>query len=351
MTATDDTRFDAPTAAAVEPPLVVLRAGFGDPLSLAEAHLLDTRTVEILAALVRLARSARTEDVRVYLGESARAAKDAIVQEVGRLSATDAAVRIEVHEVALPWVCAEVTAFLRALQGDRPVPDFSMSTAGPAGEIALTLSGRPVVVADPVTLVAGEGLLADSVFTLAGDIASPRVVEAPAGTTLRELVYGYGGGVAEGRELKAVVVGGPVGGLLPSSLLDLPATDDALQPTHAGVGTGTVRVIAEPACAVALAKVAMDALAEQSCGKCVCCREGTMQMAEIIGDISAGAGRSADLDLLLELARALQNLGTCEWGRSAATPVLSALTHFRQDFDVHVRNKTCPAGVCKRRAV
>ena len=286
MTDTDAPRIDAslPPAAAGGPPLVVLRAGFGDPVSLVDAHLLETRTAEVLAALVRFARAAGSEAARVYLGERARGSRNTILQEVGKLRTTDAAFYIEVHTIALPWVSSEVTAFLRALEGRRPVPDFSPPAGGHPAETVLYLEGHPVAVTDPVALLAGEGLLAGPVFTLTGEVASPGVTEAPPGTTVRELVCERGGGVAGGKALKAVALGGPVGGFLPPSLLDVPLTDDALRLALAHVGTGTIRVIAEPACVVAEARVAMDALAEQNCGKCVCCREGTMQMAEIIGE-------------------------------------------------------------------
>jgi NADH:ubiquinone oxidoreductase subunit F (NADH-binding) len=357
-------------------PVIVLRAGVGDPISVIDAYLLKEHTAEILDALVDLSLAKGADDARIYLGGRATEAKPEILGEAGRLEqagivlaqakaaagSADAdaharrskphrpRLRLTLYEATFPLVCAEVTAFVRAAEGGRPVPEFAPVTTGTGLETPLLLEGRPVIVTDPAALTADQGLLADAVFTLAGDVEREGVVVAPTATTLRELVFDHGGGVAGGRGLKAVVVGGPTGGLVPPSLLDLPATDDALRSFNVTLGSGTIEVVAEPACAVDRVRRAMHVISEENCGKCVVCREGSMQMAEILAAIGTGAGRPGDIGLLLELARALRVLGTCGWGRAAASPVLSALAHFPGDLEAHLHNKACPAGVCGERA-
>lgn len=325
-------------------PIIICRAGIGDPVACGEAALLERHPRAVVEGLVHAARAAGAGSAHVYLGGRAAACRETLLREVGRLredGGIDIEIEIEVHDGPTALVCAEESAFLRALEGGRPVPDFPPLAGTPR-----LLFGRPVVVINLAESIRAPGAGAYVPYTLAGDVASPGVVEARPGVTLRELVFEYGGGVAGGADLKAVAVGGPTGGWLPPALLDLPATDEALRDAGAHLGAGTVEAIAEPACAVRLARVAMDAIARENCGKCVVCREGSMQMAEILSDVAAGRGRPGDLDLLHDLARALKLLGTCGWGRTAADPVLSALVHFRDDFDAHVRRKTCPAGVC-----
>lgn len=348
-------------------PIVVCRAGIGDPLARGEAALLERDPRAVVEGLVRAARAAGAGSAHMYLAARAADCRETLLREVGRLhedGETD--IEIEVLDGPAALVCAEESAFLRALEGCRPVPDFSppapdspvaATVAVPTGraeraaEAPRLLFGKPVVFISLAESIGAPGAPALVPYTLAGDVLAPGAVEAPPGATLRELVFEYGGGPASAKDLKAVAVGGPTGGWLPPSLLDLPATDEALRAAGTHLGAGTIVAVAHPACAVHLARGALEALARENCGKCVVCREGTMQMAEILGDVAEGKGRPGDIDLLHDLARGLRLLGTCDWGRTAADPVLTALAHFCDDFEAHVRLKGCPAGVCSVGAV
>lgn len=327
-------------------PIIVCRAGVGDPLALGEATLLERDARAVLEGLLRKGRSVGAVSGRVYLGGRAAERREGLLREVDRLRDFE----ITVHEAPAALVCTEESAFLRAVEGGRPVPDFAPPFPGSTSEAPRFLCGRPVVVTDPATLLSERDDSSSMLYTLVGDVDTPGVVEAPIGITLRELVLESGGGIAGGGDLKAVSVGGPTGGWLPPALLDLPVTDEALRRVGAHLGAGTVAAVAHPGCAVHLARGALDVLARENCGRCVVCREGTMQMAEILAGIAGGTSRAGDLDLLNELARALKLLGTCDWGRTAADPVLTALAYFRDDFEAHVRLKACPAGVCAREA-
>jgi NADH:ubiquinone oxidoreductase subunit F (NADH-binding) len=221
----------------------------------------------------------------------------------------------------------------------------------PVGD--LRLGSRPAVILEVRDLARQAGL-SGNLFTLvvaAGgpgrDPASTAVVEAPEGATLQQIIFELGGGLPEGKELKAVRLGGPAGGFLPASLLDTVATEEALARAGVRLGSATLEAISADSCLVSLAGEALELLAEENCARCVVCREGTMQMAEILGDLTGGRSRPGDLEVLGELARALELLGKCDWGRCAAKPVLTALAHFRDEFESHARSRTCPAGVCR----
>jgi NADH:ubiquinone oxidoreductase subunit F (NADH-binding) len=175
----------------------------------------------------------------------------------------------------------------------------------------------------------------------------PGLIEVPMGIPLREIVYGIGGGLPGGRPLKAIHVGGPTGGYLPASSLDLPVDDEHLLAAGTFMGSGTILVIDGDACIVDHAKCSLSSLQSESCGKCVFCREGTMQMAEILTDMTEGRGKTHDVDLLLELGEGLKLGAQCDLGRTAANPALTAIRYFREELEAHIKEKKCQAHVCK----
>ncbi len=167
------------------------------------------------------------------------------------------------------------------------------------------------------------------------------------GTTLRELIYEIGGGIPKNKQLKAVQTGGPSGGALPESLMDIPIEYETLVEAGSMMGSGGMVVIDEDNCMVDICRFYLDFTVEESCGKCTPCREGTKKMLEMLDIISSGKGTLEDIDKLENLARMIKNSSLCGLGQSAPNPILSMLDKFRPEFEAHVVEKTCPGGVCK----
>ncbi len=186
------------------------------------------------------------------------------------------------------------------------------------------------------------------VFSLAGKINTTGLVEVPMGITIRELVFGLGGGVPKKRKFKAIQIGGPSGGCLPESLLDMPMDYETLAEAGSMMGTGGVVVMDDRTCVVDVARYFLGFLRDESCGKCTSCREGIRRMHEIMTRITLGEGTMEDLDRLEQLARVVQAVSMCGLGKTAANPVLSTLRYFREEYERHIKDKFCPAGVCRK---
>jgi len=182
---------------------------------------------------------------------------------------------------------------------------------------------------------------------LVGKVQRTGLVEVPMGVTLRELVFDIGGGIAGGGRFKAVQTGGPSGGCIPESLMDLKIDFDSLKAKGSMMGSGGIIVMDETTCMVDLARYYVKFLSGESCGKCTPCREGLRCMLEILTRICEGKGEIRDLELLEELAYTATQASLCELGKTAANPVLSTLQYFRDEYIDHIKNKHCPAGSCK----
>ncbi len=185
------------------------------------------------------------------------------------------------------------------------------------------------------------------VFSLVGKINNTGLVEVPMGMPLREIIYDMGGGIPKGRKFKAVQTGGPSGGCIPESLLDLPVDFDKLAEVGSMMGSGGMIVMDDRSCMVDVAKYFLAFLQDESCGKCVPCREGVRRMRDIFEDICAGKGKEGDVDLLESMAQAIKDGSLCALGGSAPNPVLSTIRYFRDEYEAHIKEKRCPAGVCK----
>ncbi len=185
------------------------------------------------------------------------------------------------------------------------------------------------------------------IFSLVGKINNTGLVEVPMGISLRDIVYGIGGGIPGGRDFKAVQIGGPSGGCIPAKLLDLPVDYESLTGAGAMMGSGGLIVMDDKSCMVDIAKYFLNFLRDESCGKCVSCREGTQRMWEIVSKITEGKASMDDLSVLEEVARVCKDASLCGLGQTAANPVLSTLQYFRHEYEAHILDKRCPAGVCK----
>jgi NADH-quinone oxidoreductase subunit F len=264
---------------------------------------------------------------------------------------------IAIKEGAGAFVCGEETALINSIEGSRgmprPRPPFP-AQSGLWGKPTLinnvgTLSNVALIIqkgADWFTRIGTERSKGTKVFSLVGKIANSGLVEVPMGTPLHEIVFGIGGGIPRGRKFKAVQTGGPSGGCLPASLLNLSVDYDSLAEAGSIMGSGGMVVMDEDTCMVDVARFFLSFTQAESCGKCVPCRLGTKRMLEILERITHGEGQEEDIDLLLELAETVKGASLCGLGQTAPNPVLSTLRYFRDEYEAHIKLKKCPAVVC-----
>lgn len=256
------------------------------------------------------------------------------------------------------FVCGESTALMASLEGkpgeprakyvhtaerglwDRPSDLNNVETWA---NIPLIINNGPEWFA----AIGSSGNTGTKIFSLTGKVNNTGLVEVPLGMKLRDIIFNIGGGIRDGKKFKAVQTGGPSGGCLPESLLDLPVNFDELTKAGSMMGSGGMIVMDEDNCMVDVARYFLTFLEEESCGKCVPCREGIKRMREILTDICEGKGQEGDIDLLKELALHLQDSALCALGSSAPNPVLTTINYFLDEYQAHIRDKKCPAGVCK----
>ena len=256
------------------------------------------------------------------------------------------------------FVCGEETALLNSIEGKRgmprPRPPFP-AVKGLWGQPTIinnveTLACVPFILregADQFASVGTERSKGTKVFALGGKVNNVGLVEVPMGTTLRELIYDIGGGIPNGKKFKAIQTGGPSGGCLTEEFLDEPIDFDNLVAKGSMMGSGGAIVMDEDNCMVDVAKFYMEFICDESCGKCSPCRIGTKRMLEILTRITEGKGTMEDLEELDELSETVKANSLCALGQTAANPINSTLSHFRDEYLAHIVDKKCPAHVCK----
>ena len=266
---------------------------------------------------------------------------------------------IELRLGAGAFVCGEETALIHSIEGKRgmprPRPPYP-SVSGLWGKPTVinnveTFANIPVIILDGADWFASIGTgnsKGTKVFALAGDVANTGLIEVPMGTTLRDVVFGVGGGIKDGHEFKAVQTGGPAGGCLPDSELDTPIDYDSLARAGSIMGSGGMIVMNEASCMVNVAKFFIAFTQDESCGKCTPCREGTKRMLEILTRITEGNGVEEDIEKLLRLAETVKMTSLCGLGQAAPNPVVSTIKHFREEYEAHIREKRCPSGACRK---
>ena len=264
---------------------------------------------------------------------------------------------IEVREGAGAFVCGEESALIASLEGERgmprPRPPFP-AERGYRGQPTNinnveTFANVPLIIGDGAAAYAAvgtDGSKGTKLFALAGKVANTGLVEVPMGITIRDVVFTIGGGMADGRAFKAVQMGGPSGGCVPAAHLDLQIDYDSVKQVGAIMGSGGMIVMDDSTCVVDIARYFLTFVQNESCGKCTPCRLGTMKMLDILTRICQGHGEMADLDRLGELGEMVLKASLCGLGQTAPNPVLSTLRHFHDEYEAHVRDKKCPAGVC-----
>jgi NADH-quinone oxidoreductase subunit F len=266
---------------------------------------------------------------------------------------------IQINKGAGAFVCGEGSALTASIEGKRGMPRVK-----PPRTVEHGLFGKPTVLNNvetfanvPIVINNGaewyrsigpENSPGTKAFALTGNIENTGLIEVPMGTTLREVIFDIGGGIRGGKNFKAVQIGGPSGGCLTTEHLDLPLDFDSLKKAGAMIGSGGLVVMDEDTCMVEVARFFMNFTKNESCGKCVPCREGTKRMLEILEGIVAGNGKMEDLDMLLELADTISSTALCGLGKTAPSPVVSTITNFRSEYETHIIDKKCPSKTCQK---
>lgn len=295
-------------------------------------------------AIHRLRVAIKEAEERGYLGNN--------------IMGSDFNFEIHIKEGAGAFVCGEETALIASIEGERgmprPKPPFP-ANKGLFGRPTLinnveTLANVPLIIkngAEWFSAMGTEKSKGTKTFALTGEVNNTGLIEVPMGTTLREIVFDIGGGIRNGKKFKAVQIGGPSGGCLTEEHLDLRMDYDNLIAAGAMVGSGGLVVMNEDTCIVEVARFFMNFTQNESCGKCVPCREGTKNMLKILERIVKGKGEMKDIETLEELAVAVKDGSLCGLGKTAPNPILSTLKYFKDEYIAHIQDKRCPAGVCE----
>jgi NADP-reducing hydrogenase subunit HndC len=265
---------------------------------------------------------------------------------------------ITVFKGAGAFVCGESSSLRASIEGRIPEPVSKHVHATEKGlwekptvlNNVETLANVPAIInwgAKWFSAMGTENSKGTKVFSLAGNINNAGLVEVPMGTSLREIIYDIGGGIPGNKKLKAIQTGGPSGGCIPEQLLDLPVDYEGLQEAGSIMGSGGMIVMDENTCMVDVSKYFIDFLRDESCGKCTSCRDGLDAMYGVLSDICEGSGKEGDLELLHELSEGIKVASLCQLGQTAPNLVLTTLRYFEDEYELHIREKKCPAGVCK----
>ena len=265
---------------------------------------------------------------------------------------------IEIREGSGAFVCGEETSLIHSIEGDIPEPRQRPPFPAQAGlwgcptviNNVETLANVPVIItrgAEWFSSIGTETSKGTKIFSLVGKINNTGLIEVPMGITLKEVVYEIGGGIPKGKKFKAVQTGGPSGGCIPSSMLESPIDYESLQKAGSMMGSGGMIVMDEDTCVVDVSKFFIQFTNEESCGKCVSCRDGSEALLEVLTRISNGEGREGDIDFLTELGECIKDASMCGLGQTLPNPVLSTLRYFKDEYEAHIKEKRCPALVCR----
>jgi NADH-quinone oxidoreductase subunit F len=353
---------------------VICNGDEGDPGAFMDRSVMEGNPHSVIEGMMIAAKAIGADEGVVYVRAEyplavkrmRNAVKDA--ERVGllgdKLFGTDFNFKMNVMEGAGAFVCGEETALIASIEGKRGMPMPKPPFPAQSG-----LWGKPTVINNVETLASVPVILRDGAdkykslgtekspgtktFALTGHVANTGLIEVPFGTTLREIVYNIGGGVTNdagevtGEDFKSVQIGGPSGGCLTPEMLDMPLDFDSLKSVGAMVGSGGLVVMNKQTCMIKVARFFMQFTQNESCGKCVPCREGTKQMLALLDDIIEGNATRKTLELLEQTAKAVQAGSLCGLGKTAPNPVLSTLKYFRDEYESHVFDKFCPTGECK----
>ena len=361
-------KWESTRNAAGEPKYVIVNCDEGDPGAYMDRSIMEGNPHRVLEGLTIAAYAIGSQQGFVYVRqEYPLAVKNLAIaleqaKEYGFLGkdilGSGFEFDVTVHRGAGAFVSGESSALMNAIEGQvgEPRPKYvHTSDSGVWGKPSSlnnveTYAIVPLIIkkgADWFNSIGTEGSKGTKIFSLVGKVNNTGLVEVPMGTTLRDIIYKIGGGIPGGKRFKAVQTGGPSGGVIPEQYLDTPVDFDALTKLGSMMGSGGMIVMDEDTCIVDIARYFVDFLCNESCGKCVPCREGLKRMREILDDIVAGKGREGDIKLLHEIADVMKSASLCALGTTAANPVLSTIRYFSDEYEAHIRDGRCPALVCK----
>jgi NADP-reducing hydrogenase subunit HndC len=347
---------------------VIVNADEGDPGAYMDRSLLEGNPHAVLEGLTIGAYTIGSHEGYIYVRQEYPLAVENVftairqAEEYGLLGTnilgTGFDFKVIVHQGAGAFVCGESTALMTALEGraGEPRPKYVRSNVvGLWGRPSVlnnveTWANVPLIInkgADWFTQIGTETSKGTKIFSLVGKITNTGLVEVPMGTPLRDIIFTIGGGIPGGKKFKAVQTGGPSGGCIPEHLLDLPVGFDELTKAGSMMGSGGMIVMDEDTCMVDVARYFLAFLTDESCGKCVPCREGMRQMLKLLTNITKGKGKEGDIELLEQLSETAIEAALCALGKSSPNPFLSTLKYFRDEYEAHVKEKRCPALSCK----
>ena len=346
---------------------VICNADEGDPGAFMDRSLLEGDPHAILEGMAICAYAIGADEGYIYCRAeyplAIKRLKKAIAQaeEAGLLGekilGTDFSFTLHIKEGAGAFVCGEETALMASIEGRRgmprprpPFPAVKGLWEKPSNiNNVETFANVPYIFrvgAEEYAKLGTEKSKGTKVFALTGKINNTGLAEVPMGITMREIIFEIGGGIMGGKKFKAVQIGGPSGGCIPEKLLDTPIDYDSLIAAGAMMGSGGLVVMDEDTCMVDVAKFFLNFTPSESCGKCTPCREGTKRMLEMLTAITEGKGKDGDIEKLERLAKSIKAGALCALGQTAPNPILSTLRYFRDEYEAHIYDKKCPAGVC-----
>jgi NADH-quinone oxidoreductase subunit F len=350
------------------PKYVVCNGDEGDPGAFMDGYIMEGDPHSVVEGLAICALAIGAEEGYFYIRDEYMVALDHMKKAISDAEAAGIigdSVLNSGHKLYMQivrgggaFVCGESTALMASIEGRVGEPRAKYIRSVQKGlwdkptvlNNVETLATVPVIIKDGANTIAQYGVgrsRGTKTFAMVGKVKNGGLVEVPMGVTLRQLIFGNGGGIAENRPFKAIQTGGPSGGCLPESLLDLPVDYESLVANGSMVGSGGMIVMDDRNCLVDVARYYVGFLAQESCGKCTPCREGLRHMYNILTDICEGRGTEEDIERLEELGFMLKETSLCALGKTAANPVLSTLKYFKDEYMSHIRDKFCPAGVCR----
>lgn len=347
---------------------VIVNADEGDPGAFMDRAILEGNPHSVLEGLIIGAYTVGAREGYIYVRQEYPLAVENITaaiekaEEYGFLGenilGSGFSFTVKVHRGAGAFVCGESTALMTSLEGKagEPRPKYIRSNIKGLWERPTVLNNVetwanvPLIINNGAawfTQMGTEKSKGTKIFSLVGKINNTGLVEVSMGITLRDIIYKIGGGIPGGKKFKAVQTGGPSGGCLPEEMLDLEVGFDELSKAGSMMGSGGMIVMDEDTCMVDVARYFLNFLTDESCGKCVPCREGIRQMLKILTNITQGRGKEGDIELLQEISQVTQEAALCALGKTAPNPVLSTIQYFRDEYEAHIKEKRCPALFCK----
>lgn len=351
-----------------EPKYVVVNCDEGDPGAYMDRSLMEGNPYGVLEGLLIGAYAIGAYEGYIYVRQEYPLALENLsiairhIEEYGLLGkdilGSGFDFNIKVHRGAGAFVCGEETALIISLEGKAgeprqrpPYPSVKGLWDKPTNiNNVETWANIPLIInngADAFTSIGTEGSKGTKIFSLVGKINNTGLVEVPMGITLRDIIFKIGGGIPGGKKFKAVQTGGPSGGCIPEEQLDLEVGFDELTKAGSMMGSGGMIVMDEDTCMVDVARYFINFLTDESCGKCLPCREGLRQMHKILSNITEGKGKEGDIELLEELSETAVEASLCALGKTAPNHFLSTLRYFRDEYEAHIRDKSCPSLSCK----